>query len=152
MKSAMLIIDNNACWGCKTCEVACKQENGSINAVSMIHVSENGPRMMGDRLEFTYEVNVCHHCEHPECVEVCMDEAIIKRDDGIVILDDRLCAGCRLCIEACPHGAILYDETENIAKKCNLCYHRVDHGLLPACADNVCLAHCIVFSQSSSFI
>jgi Fe-S-cluster-containing dehydrogenase component len=62
-----------------------------------------------------------------------------------VVLDENNCSGCRLCVEACVYHAIAFDEEKGIAQKCNLCHHRVDNGLVPACADHVCLAHCIHF-------
>ena len=78
-------------------------------------------------------------------ITVCPEEAIRKRDDGIVVMDYDLCTGCQACMDACPYDAISYDHDQNIANKCNLCHHRIDQGLIPACADNVCLAHCINF-------
>ena len=51
------------------------------------------------------------------------------------------------CIQACPYDAITFDEKSGIARKCNLCYDRVTNGLYPACADNICLAHCIYFGD-----
>jgi Fe-S-cluster-containing dehydrogenase component len=50
-----------------------------------------------------------------------------------------------LCIDACPYDAITFDAAKDVARKCNLCHHRIDEGLYPACADNICLAHCIHF-------
>ncbi len=140
-----LTIDHESCWGCKTCEVACKQENQTASGVKLIEVSEEGPRMRNDKPEFVYRVNVCRHCEEPPCIEACPEEAILKREDHIVVLNDRKCSGCESCIEACPYEAIAYDKQKGLALKCNLCHHRVDKGLLPACADNVCLADSIRF-------
>ena len=57
-----------------------------------------------------------------------------------------LSCGC-CCIQACPYDAIAFDERSGIARKCNLCYNRVTNGLYPACADNVCLGHCIYFGD-----
>jgi Fe-S-cluster-containing dehydrogenase component len=147
MKKYALKIDHESCWGCKTCEVACKQENASPDRVKLISVLEDGPKAVDDRLEFLFQVNVCRHCDEPDCVGACPDEAITKREDGIVIMDEEKCTGCQLCIDACPYDAIAFDADLNIAQKCNLCYHRVDRGLIPACADNVCLAHCIYFGD-----
>jgi Fe-S-cluster-containing dehydrogenase component len=79
----------------------------------------------------------------PECPVV----AIRKREDGIVVLNHDECTGCEMCIDACPYDAIAFDEQNSVARKCNLCYQRVDSGLLPACADNVCLGHCIHFGE-----
>lgn len=147
MKKFALIIDHESCWGCMTCEVACKQELDVPDGVKLISVTEDGPRMVDGRPEFVFRVNVCRHCDDPPCAAVCPEEAIEKREDGIVIMDYYRCTGCRACIEECPYDAISFDADKGIAQKCNLCYHRVDEGLIPACADNVCLAHCIYFGD-----
>lgn len=147
MKKFELSIDNDLCWGCRTCEVACKQENRTAGGVRLIAVREDGPRQIDDRAEFAFQVNLCRHCDEPPCADACPETAISKRDDGIVVMDYDLCTGCQACIQECPYDAIAYDEDRNIAQKCNLCHHRVDRGLIPACADNVCLAHCIHFNS-----
>ena len=143
MTSVSLHIDHSLCWGCKTCEVACKQENRAPDGVKLITVSEDGPREIDGKLGFTFRVNLCRHCDDPPCADACPDEAIEKRSDGIVVLDMNQCSGCQTCMTACPYDAIEFDALEGVARKCNLCHHRIDNGLLPACADNVCPAHCI---------
>jgi len=147
MKTFALVIDHDACWGCKTCEAACKQEFDVPDGVRLIAVSEIGPTRVGDKLDFVFHVNVCRHCDDPPCADACPEEAIRKREDGIVVMDYELCTGCRLCLEACQFDAIDFDEDKGIARKCNLCHNRVDNGLLPACADNVCLSRCIHFGD-----
>jgi tetrathionate reductase subunit B len=143
MNRFALIIDHELCWGCRTCEVACKQEMNTAQGVRLISVEEDGPKEVDGRLEFAYHVKVCRHCEVPPCAEACPEHAISKREDGIVVMDYERCTGCRTCVDKCPYEAITFDMTKGIAQKCNLCHHRVDEGLLPACADNVCLGHCI---------
>ncbi|MBU0651654.1 MAG: 4Fe-4S binding protein [Proteobacteria bacterium] len=138
-----LEIEEEKCWGCKTCEVACKQENGAPDGVKLIRIGEDGPRQVDGRWHFVFRANRCRHCEAPPCADACAVTAIVKRADGIVVLNRGECVGCRACLEECPYEAIDFDEAANVAAKCNLCHHRVDRGLLPACADNVCLAHCI---------
>ena len=142
-----LSIDNSRCWGCKTCEVACKQENKAADGVKLIWVEENGFGQDGGEPDLVYQVNHCRHCDDPPCAEACPEGAIFKRDDRIVIMDYSLCTGCQACIESCPYDAIGFNEHKVIAQKCNLCYHRVDQGLIPACADNICPAHCIQFGH-----
>ena len=142
-----IVIDQKACWGCKACEVACKQENQAPAGVQYISVQENGPKLVDDKLDMIYQVTVCRHCDHPDCAEVCPVEAIIKREDGIVILDQERCNGCGACLEVCPYQAIAFDQDQGKAGKCHLCFHRVEKGLLPACADNLCLAHGITFRE-----
>ena len=149
MEHYSLFIDQEACWGCQACEVACKQENNATDGVKLISVSGDGPKMVGGRLDFIFRVNVCQHCDEPPCVDACPEEAIMKRNDGIVVMDYEKCTGCKSCIDACPYDAIAFDEEKGVAQKCNLCHHRVDNGLIPACADNVCLAHCIRFERSN---
>ena len=138
-----LEIIEEQCWGCQTCEAACKQENRAPDGVKLLRVREDGPRQVNGRWHFVFRADLCRHCEDPPCAGACAAGAIEKREDGIVILDQDRCSGCRSCIEACPYDAIAFDEAAHVALKCNLCHHRVDKGLLPACADNVCLAHCI---------
>ena len=145
MRHFRLVIDHELCWGCKTCEVACKQENQIPDGLKLISISENGHSIGDEKADFIYEALLCRHCEEPSCVDACPEAAIYKRIDGIVVLDSDRCTGCGVCVEACPYDSITFDEGALTARKCNLCYHRVDNGLYPACADNICLAHCIHF-------
>lgn len=147
MKKYALIIDHISCWGCKTCEVACKQENNVPEGVKLIDVSEGEFSTADGTTDVVFQANVCIQCDAPACVDSCPVEAIVQRNDGIVVLDEEMCTGCRLCMDACPYHAISFDTQKDVAKKCNLCHHRVDNGLIPACADNVCLAHCIYFGD-----
>ena len=143
MEKKSLLVDVDLCYGCFSCEVACKQEHRAPQGVRFISVAENGPQMVVDKPDFVFHVNVCRHCDEPECVDACPDDAIEKRDDGIVVLDEHTCTGCQLCIDACPYDAVAFDSAKGVAQKCNMCHQRIDAGLYPACADNVCLAHCI---------
>ena len=143
MRRLTLAIEEEKCWGCKTCEVACKQEHQATSGVKLIRIGEDGPRQVDARWHFIFRATRCLHCDEPACVNACSVSAIIKREDGIVVLNRDDCVGCRACIDACPFDAIDFDDDAEVAVKCNLCHHRIDAGLLPACADNVCLAHCI---------
>jgi Fe-S-cluster-containing dehydrogenase component len=147
MKTYALIIDCTSCWGCKTCEVACKQENDAPDGIKLIAVIEEDCNPVDHKTDVMFHSNVCMHCDAPPCVDSCPEDAIAQRDDGIVVLDEETCTGCRLCMDACPYRAISFDTQKDVAKKCNLCHHRVDNGLIPACADNICLAHCIYFGD-----
>ena len=74
----------------------------------------------------------CLHCETPACVTVCPTGASFKRaEDGIVLVDDAQCIGCKLCSWACPYGAREYSETTGTMKKCTLCVDRIHDPRLP---------------------
>ena len=149
MTPLALVIDHEACWGCLACEVACKQEHHADPGVKLIRVLEGEVRDIEGRLSFVFRVSACRHgeCEGTPCADACPTDAITVRDDGIVVMDVEECVGCMACPTVCPDEAIAVNAHRSITQKCNLCHHRVDRGLLPACADNVCLAHCIYFGD-----
>jgi len=132
-----MVINQERCIGCEACTVACKIENNSsdywIKVETQGGAIKNTPRGNFPNLTMDFLPKLCNHCENPPCVESCPEDAIQKRDDGIVILDQKLCTGCQSCITACPYHIIVFDDDINLAGKCNLCAHRVDQGLEPFC-------------------
>lgn len=131
-----LIFDEKRCVGCRTCVIACKVENGLEEGSWMKVVACGGaaesPAGAYPRLSLSWQADTCRHCPDPPCREACPAEAIVKRPDGIVLIDKGKCTGCRACAEACPYDAIRFD-SEGRAGKCTLCSHRIDQGLLPFC-------------------
>jgi Fe-S-cluster-containing dehydrogenase component len=88
----------------------------------------------------------CLHCAQPACVTVCPTGASYKRaEDGIVLVNEDICIGCKLCSWACPYGAREYDYDVGVMKKCTLCVDRIYNENLPE-ADRVpaCVATCPV--------
>jgi len=75
----------------------------------------------------------CMHCDKPSCLDACPEEAIYKRKDGLVLVDEDKCTGCQVCIDACPYNVITYDDNRDVIWKCTLCHHRIDEGLEPFC-------------------
>ena len=95
------------------------------------------------RTEFRWlmESDVCKHCTHAACLDVCPTGALFRTEFGTVVVQDEICNGCGYCVPACPFGVIDrrvgekgVTKNEGIAQKCTLCYDRIGAGLQPACA------------------
>jgi Fe-S-cluster-containing dehydrogenase component len=133
MGTLSLVVFQKDCMGCHACEVACKQEHGLGVGPRLIKVVEKAP---------FYIPIYCHHCTRPPCKAACPSEAISRNDLGIVLINTELCIGCKACVEACPFGAMQFDEDTEIAVKCDLCYERLKNKEEPACS-KACPTQCI---------
>ncbi|WP_017614115.1 4Fe-4S dicluster domain-containing protein [Nocardiopsis salina] len=89
-----------------------------------------------ERGEFRWLMSsdVCKHCTHAACVDVCPTGALFHTEFDTVVVQEDICNGCGYCIPACPYGVIDRREDDGRAWKCTLCYDRVGDGLEPACA------------------
>jgi Fe-S-cluster-containing dehydrogenase component len=151
-----LVIDLDICVGCHACAVNCKEWNDGgyhapltderpydadpqgvwFNRIHAFEVKEDGE----DQARVVHFPRSCLHCEDAPCVTVCPTGASYKRgSDGIVLVEEDRCIGCKLCSWACPYGAREYDGTEGVMKKCTLCIDRIYNEALeevarvPAC-------------------
>jgi Fe-S-cluster-containing dehydrogenase component len=164
-------IDIEKCIGCGRCMDACTTENNVpqpffyrtwveryvmkndgnviVQAINKEGEQPVDPATEHDVLRSFFVPKLCNHCEHPPCVQVCPVGATFKTGDGVVIVDDTRCIGCRYCIQACPYGARYLHPERKTADKCTFCYHRVSKGLLPACVE-VCPTQARVFGDLNS--
>jgi formate dehydrogenase iron-sulfur subunit len=84
--------------------------------------------------------DVCKHCTHAACLDVCPTGALFRTEFGTVVVQDDVCNGCGYCVAACPFGVIERrpgeDTVKNagVAQKCTLCYDRIGENQTPACA------------------
>ena len=157
-----LVIDLDTCVGCHACAVNCKEWNtGGVAAplpdanpygagaegvwFNRIHAFEAGDE--GGRT--VYFPRSCLHCADAACVTVCPTGASYKRpEDGIVLVDEDLCIGCKLCSWACPYGAREYDFDSGVMKKCTLCIDRIyDDDLAEAERVPACVRTCPVSAR-----
>jgi Fe-S-cluster-containing dehydrogenase component len=162
-------IDVAKCIGCARCVAACKAENDVpagphyfntwieryvIRGDGEVVVdSPNGGldgfaplEEPGDVLRTFFVPKLCNHCANPPCVQVCPVGATFITPDGVVLVDEAYCIGCRYCIQACPYGARYMHPEKHVAGKCTFCYHRLVKGLVPACVE-VCPTGARVFGE-----
>ena len=91
--------------------------------------------------------DVCKHCTHAACLDVCPTGALFRTEFGTVVVQQDVCNGCGYCVPACPFGVIDRRETDDLPEtgnedvlglgtthKCTLCYDRLKDGMEPACA------------------
>ena len=78
--------------------------------------------------------DVCKHCTHAACLDVCPTGALMRTEFGTVVVQADVCNGCGYCIPACPYGVIDQRKEDGRAWKCTMCYDRLGAGMEPACA------------------
>ncbi|MFS1299561.1 4Fe-4S dicluster domain-containing protein [Streptosporangium longisporum] len=88
--------------------------------------------------------DVCKHCTHAACLDVCPTGALFRTEFETVVVQADVCNGCGYCVPACPYGVIDRREGDGRAFKCTMCYDRQLGGLEPACA-KVCPTDSIQF-------
>ncbi len=168
--------DTSICIGCKACEVACKEWNQvPEDGISLSGMSYDNSLMLGadtwrhvafvektvptepaitgvdqaaDGLQWLMASDVCKHCTHAACLDVCPTGSLFRTEFGTVVVQEDICNGCGYCVPACPYGVIDQREDDGRVFKCTLCYDRLSVGEEPACA-KACPTDSIQFGELS---
>jgi dimethyl sulfoxide reductase iron-sulfur subunit len=147
-----MVIDLRRCDGCKKCTEACQTEHELPKSFEWINVFE-----VTDKQGRQYFMpRPCMQCENAPCLRVCPVAATFRADDGVVLVDQDRCIGCRMCMAACPYGARTFNysdppkpahpfqkptpehpvpQIKGTVGKCMFCVHRTEDGKLPACVE-----------------
>ncbi len=88
----------------------------------------------GSELRWLMSSDVCKHCTHAACLDVCPTGALFRTEFGTVVVQEDVCNGCGYCVPACPYGVIDQRKDDGRVWKCTLCYDRLGDGMEPACA------------------
>jgi len=148
-KPIYMVIDIDRCWGCKACEVACKQELELGVGPRPMQVVDIGPRQVAGRLVKDSLPTMCQHCDKASCIDACPAGAIGRESDGTVQIYADKCLGCGACQEACPFDAIeMVDGETKLAVKCTLCMSRRQANGLPSCAQH-CLGRAFTLTTAA---
>lgn len=160
------------CIGCARCAEACKEENDvpkepffyrtwieryilrkngkvEVQKVDNTQKTSTVDTSGKDIMRTFFVPKLCNQCDHPPCVQVCPVGATFKTEDGVILIDDKRCIGCRYCVQACPYGARYMHPEKETADKCTFCYHRLRKDLLPACVE-VCPTQARIFGDLHS--
>ncbi len=166
-KKFIMVIDLAKCEGCGACTEACQKMHYIPTEREWIKVfkikdSENStPYWMP---------KPCFHCDNPPCTKVCPVNATFKRQDGIVLIDNDRCIGCRFCMAACPYSTrffnwlppkeiaglkdVVYSPEQGYPRKigtvekCDFCPHMIRHGKMPCCV-TACTKDAIYFGDEN---
>jgi len=162
-------IDINKCIGCGKCALACKLENNVPmdpfyfrswveqytikNDGTILVESPNGgidgfsqPVPDADIFKSFFVPKMCNHCYKSPCTQVCPVGATFETPEGIVLIDDKYCIGCRYCVQACPYGCRYIHPEKHTVDKCTLCIHRLEKGMQPACFE-ICPTEARIFGD-----
>ena len=148
----VMVIDLAACDGCGKCSTTCAKNHFIPADREYIRVFK-----MQDSPETAkyFFPRPCFHCDNPPCTRVCPVGATFKRQDGIVLIDNERCIGCRFCMAACPYSVRVfnwsrpdstpaqltkgyspewgYPRRVGTAEKCDFCADMAREGMLPHC-------------------
>jgi formate dehydrogenase iron-sulfur subunit len=157
--------DTSVCIGCKACEVACKEWNGipadgalELTGESFDNTSELGAntwrhvafieqdKPAHDGVRWLMSSDVCKHCTHAACLDVCPTGALFRTEFDTVVVQQDICNGCGYCVSACPYGVIDQRPDDGRVFKCTMCYDRLGDGQEPACA-KACPTNSIQFGE-----
>ncbi|MCX6012689.1 MAG: 4Fe-4S dicluster domain-containing protein [Chloroflexi bacterium] len=134
----IILVDPTKCTGCRTCELVC-----SVKHTGAANPSRGRITIVKWEMECFEIPMLCQQCEQAPCAEVCPVKAI-TRDEvlGVNVIDHDKCIVCKMCVLACPFGAMKYDVRGHKVAKCDQC-----HGE-PTCV-SICDTHAVSYVDAN---
>jgi len=134
MNRPVMVIDLRKCVGCYACTVACQVEHDLDPGEAWNQVYTYGPVGSYPNLHMYNLPRPCMHCSDAPCVDGCPTGAS-HYEGGLVLVDDKLCVGCRYCELLCPYDARTYNEQLGVVRKCTFCAERLAEDIVPRCVE-----------------
>jgi carbon-monoxide dehydrogenase iron sulfur subunit len=137
-KNRAIVINIKKCLACRSCEIACAMVHSHAESLEeAIAKSPRPQRMLTVEAAGQFGLPIqCRHCQDAQCIEICPTGAIYRvGEQGPVVIDERLCIGCKMCMLICPFGILQIDKKGRAVIKCDMCMERVEEGLSPACVE-----------------
>ena len=148
MKKWNLVIDVAKCFNCNCCALACHDEYGDNEfAGYAAAMPKHGQRWIDIRhretgrvptVEVSYLPVMCNHCDDPPCLKAAKDGAVVKRADGIVLIVPEKAVGQRQIVDACPYGAVFWNEEKQLPQAWPFDAHLLDAGWTRTRGSQVC--------------
>lgn len=156
MKKWVMIVDVDKCIACYACFTACKDEfwnndylpysAGIKKREQTLIRLEKRERGKFPHVKAAYMPVLCMQCDDPPCVKAAKNNAVYKREDGIVIIDPVKALGQQEILKACPYNAVSWNDEKNLPQKCTFCIHRVEDGRVPRCVQ-ACPSGALLFGD-----
>lgn len=151
MKKWNLVIDIAQCFNCNNCTLACHDEYHGNEFPGYAHgMPKHGQswikvaqRETGQvpMVEVSYLPTTCNHCDKPPCLAAARDGAVVKRDDGIVIIVPEKARGQKQIVDACPYGAVHWNEERQLPQAWPFDAHLLDQGWKRTRGAQACPTH-----------
>ena len=132
----VFLVDITKCNGCYCCQLSCKDEHVDNDWSPYAKPQPNTGHFWWKitetvqgtvpKVRVHYMHEMCQHCDNAKCMEAAKNGEIYRRDDGLVIIDPEKSKGCKNLVDACPYGAIYWNEEYQIPQKCTGCAHLLD--------------------------
>lgn len=125
--------DMTKCIGCRSCEVACNEQNGNPADLHWRRIGEIEGGAYPDTRRHYLSMG-CNHCLDPDCLRGCPVNAYTKDPlTGIVLHSADACIGCQYCVWNCPYSVPQFNSERGVVGKCDMCHGRLMDGREPAC-------------------
>jgi len=151
-----MVVDIAKCNACYSCFIACKDEYWDndyppYSAAQPRHGQfwiriEKKEGGTYPHIRVSYMPIPCMQCDAAPCIKAAKNGAVYKRPDGIVVINPEKAVGQRQIVDACPYGAIFWNEEKQLPQKCNFCVQRLEDGAIPRCVQ-ACPSKAMIFGD-----